>query len=87
MTDIQQLIDTQQYVLAIAELDEHISQNPLDDNAFYLRGNVYRKMNRFGDALNDYHKAVELNAQSPAAIAIEIINDIMDFRHVDLLNP
>jgi cytochrome c-type biogenesis protein CcmH/NrfG len=68
-------------------LNEHIVQNPADDNAYYLRGNIYRKMNLFGDALNDYHRALELNPQSEAAIAIEILNEILAFRNTDLLNP
>ncbi|MDR2651156.1 MAG: tetratricopeptide repeat protein [Prevotellaceae bacterium] len=68
-------------------LNEYIAKNREDDNAYYLRGNIYRKMNLFGDALNDYHKALELNPQSEAAIAIEILNEILEFRNTDLLNP
>jgi tetratricopeptide (TPR) repeat protein len=68
-------------------LNEYIAHNHADDNAYYLRGNIYRKMNLFGDALNDYHKALELNPQSEAAIAIEILNEILEFRNTDLLNP
>ena len=71
----------------LVTLSEHIVQNPTDDNAYYLRGNIYRKMNLFGDALNDYHKALELNPQSPAIVAIEILNDILEYRNMDLLNP
>lgn len=80
-------IDTCDYAIAIAELSEHILLNPMDDNAYYLRGNVYRKMEMFGDALNDYSKAVELNPQSSAVIAIEILNEILAYRNTDLLNP
>ena len=72
---------------SLITLSEHITQNPTDDNAYYLRGNIYRKMNLFGDALNDYHKALELNPQSPASVAIEILNDILEYRNTDLLNP
>lgn len=80
-------IDTCDYVRVVSELSEHIALNPMDDNAYYLRGNIYRKMEMFGNALNDYHKAVELNSQSPAAIAIEILNEILAYRYTDLLNP
>jgi tetratricopeptide (TPR) repeat protein len=72
---------------SLALLNEYIAENPADDNAYYLRGNIYRKMNLFGDALNDYRKALELNSQSRAAIAIEILNEILEFRNTDLLNP
>ncbi|MDR2127096.1 MAG: hypothetical protein LBP63_09740 [Prevotellaceae bacterium] len=68
-------------------LNKYIIMNPDDDNAYYLRGNIYRKMNLFGDALNDYYKALEYNPQSEAAVAIEILNEILEFRNTDLLNP
>ena len=79
--------DTCNCAKAITELSEYIILNPMDDNAYYLRGNVYRKIEMFGDALNDYSKAVELNPQSSAAIAIEILNEILAYRNTDLLNP
>ncbi|MDR1347275.1 MAG: tetratricopeptide repeat protein [Prevotellaceae bacterium] len=72
---------------SLLHISEHIIQNPADDNAYYLRGNIYRKMELFGDALNDYYKALELNPQSEAAVAIEILNEILAFRNTDLLNP
>ncbi|MDR1197880.1 MAG: tetratricopeptide repeat protein [Prevotellaceae bacterium] len=80
-------INTFDYENSLMRLSEHINQNPADDNAYYLRGNIYRKMNLFGDALNDYYRALELNPQSEAAIAIEILNEILEFRNTDLLNP
>jgi cytochrome c-type biogenesis protein CcmH/NrfG len=80
-------INIHDYENSLALLNEHIVQHPADDNAYYLRGNIYRKMNLFGDALNDYYKALELNPQSEAAIAIEILNEILEFRNTDLLNP
>jgi len=79
--------DTCDYARAITELSEYILLNPMDDNAYYMRGNVYRKMEMFGDALNDYSKAVALNPQSPAVITIEILNEILAYRNTDLLNP
>ncbi|MDR2064106.1 MAG: tetratricopeptide repeat protein [Prevotellaceae bacterium] len=80
-------INVADYENSLALLNEYIVQNPSDDSAYYLRGNIYRKMNLFGDALNDYRKALELNSQSRAAVAIEILNEILEFRNTDLLNP
>ncbi|MDR1553611.1 MAG: tetratricopeptide repeat protein [Prevotellaceae bacterium] len=80
-------INIHDYENSLDLLNEYIAQHPEDDNAYYFRGNIYRKMNLFGDALNDYYKALELNPQSEAAIAIEILNEILDFRNTDLLNP
>ncbi|MDR1985283.1 MAG: tetratricopeptide repeat protein [Prevotellaceae bacterium] len=80
-------IDVGDFENSLIVLNEYIAQNPVDDNAYYLRGNIYRKMNLFGDALNDFHKALELNPQSQAAVAIEILNEILAYRNTDLLNP
>ncbi|MDR3226482.1 MAG: tetratricopeptide repeat protein [Prevotellaceae bacterium] len=80
-------IDIHDYENSLIILNEYIALNPNDDNAYYLRGNIYRKMNLFGDALNDYYKALKLNSQSEAAIAIEILNEILAYRNTDLINP
>ncbi|MDR3287218.1 MAG: tetratricopeptide repeat protein [Prevotellaceae bacterium] len=80
-------IDIHDYKNSLIILNEYIALNPNDDNAYYLRGNIYRKMNLFGDALNDFYKALALNSQSEAGIAIEILNEILDYRNTDLINP
>ncbi len=54
---------------------------------WYEIGNGFRREGRFGDAINAYRKSAELNPDGPAMTAIEILNDILDYRNTDLINP
>ena len=44
METIRQLINDNKTDEALHLLDEYIKKNDSDDEAYYLRGNVYRKM-------------------------------------------
>ncbi len=59
----------------------------MTSNDWYIKGNELRKAGLFGEAINAYRKACELDPESPAGAVIEIINDILDYRNTDLINP
>ena len=50
-----------------------ISSLPIKDEAYYLRGNAYRKQGNWQQALNNYQYAIDLNPESPAQHASVII--------------
>ena len=54
---------------------------------YYQWGKACQQQQQWGDAINAYKKALELNPESRAATALEYIYDILNFRHTDLLNP
>jgi tetratricopeptide (TPR) repeat protein len=54
---------------------------------YYQQGKDCQQRQQWGEAINAYKKALELNPESRAATALEHIYDILDFRHTDLLNP
>ncbi|MDR2802428.1 MAG: tetratricopeptide repeat protein [Prevotellaceae bacterium] len=54
---------------------------------YYQLGKACQQQQQWGDAINAYKKALELNPESRAAAALEHIYDILNFRHSDLLNP
>lgn len=62
------------------------SKNDSDDEAYYLRGNVYRKMGDIRQALNNYLMAIELNPDSPAQTAYNAQIKILDFYNKDMYN-
>ena len=66
METIRQLINDNKTDEALRLLNEYIKKNASDDEAFYLRGNVYRKMGDIRQALNNYLTAMELNPDTPA---------------------
>lgn len=54
---------------------------------FYRRGRLYWKLGRRGAAISDYERAVAIDSESPAAEALKMCRDIMDFYNTDLYNP
>lgn len=54
-------------------------ETPKDDEVHYMLGNVYRKRNNWQAALQSYAEALEINPESPARQAREMIVEIMDF--------
>jgi tetratricopeptide (TPR) repeat protein len=64
-----------------------VMPTPVTDNDFYQLGQQYQQQQQWGEAINAYKKALSLNPDSRAATALEYIQDILAFRHNDLLNP
>ena len=86
METIRQLINDNKTDEALHLLDEYIEKNDSDDEAYYLRGNVYRKMGDIRQALNNYLMAIELNPDSPAQTAYNAQIKILDFYNKDMYN-
>ena len=58
----------------------------MDDTLFYLLGNAWRKKGNWQMAMNNYLEATALNPESPAAQALDIANEILDFYNKDMYN-
>lgn len=86
MEDIKQLIYDGKTDEAIRALDAVIEANPRSDEAFYLRGNAYRKKGEWQQAMNNYLSATEINPDSPAQKAYEMVAQILDFTSPTLFN-
>ena len=72
---------------AIGVLEQYRGEGGvMDDELFYLLGNAWRKMGNWQMAMNGYLEAVHLNPASPAAQALEIANEILDFYNKDMYN-
>jgi tetratricopeptide (TPR) repeat protein len=74
---------------AISELDLLISAHqdlPLDQ-LYYIRGNAYRKLSDWQQALNNYLEAIAINPDSEAQGARQMVMDILNFYHKDYYNP
>lgn len=85
-----------------AEVERLLSENKPDDALkvldkavevnneavlFYERGRLLWKLGRKTDAMSDYSKAVSIDPESPAAVALQMARDVMDFYNHDLYNP
>jgi tetratricopeptide (TPR) repeat protein len=73
---------------AIRELDDYLdSTTERQDEAYYLRGNAYRKLGNWQQALNNYQLATDHNPNSPAREARSMVMDILNFYNKDIYNP
>ena len=54
---------------------------------FYEQGNALRKQGQFGEAINCYIQAIELDPDSPAVEAKRMLDDIMAYYNKDNYNP
>lgn len=88
MNDIKALILRGEVTEAIRRLDGLLLDRGLagKDQAYYLRGNAYRKLGNWQQALNNYQLAIELNPQSPALGARNMVMDILNFYNKDMYN-
>lgn len=86
MEEIRKLLRENRIEEAIGKLDAMLEQEPTSDEAFYLRGNAYRKLGDFQQALNNYLSALELNPDSPAREAHDMLMEILDFYYKEMYN-
>ncbi|HCT31079.1 MAG TPA: hypothetical protein DIW31_10195 [Bacteroidales bacterium] len=64
-----------------------INENSQNADAFYNRGKVNRMKGDLIAALNDFHKAYDIDPKHcEAKVSIDMINSIISFRNPDLLN-
>ena len=71
---------------AIGQLDMLIGDSCKDDELYYLRGNAYRKLCDWQQALNNYLEAISLNPQGPATEAHRMLMEILEFYNKDMYN-
>ena len=81
---IQALLEANRADEAIGLLEQY--RGEMDDELFYLLGNAWRKKGNWQLAINNYLEAVHLNPESPAARALEIAYDILEFYNKDMYN-
>lgn len=54
---------------------------------YYRQGNAYRRQGNWQEALNCYIQAIELDADSPAVHAKQMLDNILDYYNKDYYNP
>lgn len=90
MTDakeqIKELISEGDIREAINLLDGLMGEECKDDELYYLRGNAYRKLCDWQQALNNYLEAISLNPESPAKEAHRMLMEILEFYNKDMYN-
>ncbi len=62
------------------------SSKPTSDD-YYQQGNKLRKKGEWWKAINCYSSAIELNPNSPAVEAKEMLENILNYYNKDVYNP
>ncbi|MDE6300709.1 MAG: tetratricopeptide repeat protein [Muribaculaceae bacterium] len=70
----------------IQRITEEIASKPSADG-YYRRGKLYWRVGDRQHAITDFNQAVQMDADSPAAIYLNMTRDVMDFYNTDLYNP
>ena len=87
LNTIKELINQGSVEGAIQRRDQMLQTDfPGKDEAYYLRGNAYRKLGNWQQALNNYRYAIDLNPESPAQQAHQMVMDILNFFNKDMYN-
>lgn len=70
---------------AVKMLDEVIKAQPGDEDLYFMRAEFFYKLNRYGEAINDYRKVLEQNPNNrEAAGKIDILNTILRYHNTDI---
>ena len=72
---------------AISLFTQAIQEDNKNYEAFYNRGKAYRLKGDLISSINDYYKVLEIKPDyTEAAVAIDMMRNIISFRNPDLLN-
>ena len=87
LSDIEALLRAGELAEAHQSLREFVKREPDNPQGWYMLGNLYRRQQLWGDAINNLNKAKLLDPDGPADAAIESIYNIIRFVNKDLMNP
>lgn len=84
---IREYISQGEVEKACHELDIYLQTSDTGkDEAYYLYGNARRKQGNWQQALNNYRRAMDINPDSPARHAYQMVMDILNFYNKDMYN-
>lgn len=85
--EIEALLRESKVEEAYSQLNVLLEAEPRNAYGWYLLGGIYRRQQLWGEAINAYNQAKMIDPDGPAAVAIESIYEILNFRNTDMLNP
>ena len=87
LSDIEALLRASELEEAHQSLRDLLAREPGNARGWYMLGNIYRRQQLWGDAINALNKSKMLDPDGPADAAIESIYNIIRFVNKDLMNP
>ena len=72
----------------LVELNLKIEQQPNCIELLFERGKLHQRLGNFGAAMNDFIAIQELDPQNKQAQEyLDFLNEILNFRNLDMYNP
>jgi cytochrome c-type biogenesis protein CcmH/NrfG len=69
-------------------LNQYISSNVTDIQALMLRARISCKMQKWGEAMNDYSSVLEIQPENQEAkTGLEMVKNILGYFTPDMFNP
>ncbi len=88
ITELKQLVEQNELSKSLEILNEQIRMNSSDVETLLLRGRIHYKMQKWGDAMNDYSSVLELDQDhSEAKSGLEMARNILGYFTPDMFNP
>ncbi|MEI8112785.1 MAG: tetratricopeptide repeat protein [Bacteroidia bacterium] len=88
ITEAKKLFDQNELNKALEMLDLLILEDTSDFYSLLLRGRIYYKMQKWGDAMNDYSAVLEINPENhEAKSGIVMARSILGYFTPDMFNP
>lgn len=88
INELIQLVEQNELTKSLEILNEHIRENSTDVQALQLRGRINYKMQKWGDAMNDFSSVLELDADNPEAKSgLQMARNILGYFTPDMFNP
>lgn len=88
ITEVKQLFEQNELNKAIEILNDIISVNSSEIQSLLLRARIYYKMQKWGDAMNDYCSVLEIDPDNQEAKSgIEMAKSILGYFTPDMFNP
>ena len=88
ISELKQMVERNELSTSLEILNEQIQLNANDVPALQLRGRIYYKMQKWGDAMNDYFTILEIDPENPEARSgLEMAKNILGYFTPDMFNP
>ena len=88
ITELKQLVDQNELSRSLELLNELIRLDSTDVSALQLRARIYYKMQKWGDAMNDFSSVLELEPNNPEAKSgFQMAQNILGYFTPDMFNP
>lgn len=79
--------DHQSHKHIVPLLAEDTQGEGLSSLDYYSLGNKYRREGNWAEAINNYIAAIELDPDSPAVEAKQMLDEILGYYNKDMYNP